>query len=79
MPEKTNNIEKIPNSRKRDPLPFIFWGILLLFYGLYKLYQVMKNIEKINNLQLYLIEPIIMTIFSLIVLWLGFKSKKNIT
>ena len=77
MSEKKSNIEKIPERRKRDPSTIILWGILLLFYGIYRFYQVIMNIEKINNLQLNLLEPIIMTIFSLIVIFSGYRSKKQ--
>ena len=79
MSEEKNTIEKlIPKSRKRDPLIFIIWGLLLLFYGLYRFYQVIMAIEKLNNVYLSLIEPIIMTVFSMIVLFFGF-NRKNIS
>jgi uncharacterized membrane protein YidH (DUF202 family) len=77
MSEKKSSMDKILEKRKRDPSTIILWGILLLFYGIYRFYQVIINLEKINNLQLQLIEPVIMTVFSLIVIFSGYRSKKQ--
>jgi len=71
------NMDEGKKTRKRDPLTFIFWGLLLILYGLYTFYNFINNIEAINNYLLYLAQSIIMIMFGSIVFLIGFRDRNN--
>ena len=69
-----NTLNERKNIKTRDPLLFIFWGLLLILYGLYMIYPLIKNIEKVNHFLLYLVVQIIMIIIGSIILFVGFRA-----
>lgn len=70
-------MDEVNKSKKRDPLTFIFWGLLLILYGLYAFYNFINNLEAMNNNLLYLAQSIIMLIFGSIVFLKGFRDRNN--
>jgi len=74
---RSRNMDEVNTSKKRDPLTFIFWGLLLILYGLYAFYNFINNLEAMNNNLLYLAQSIIMLIFGSIVFLKGFRDRNN--
>jgi hypothetical protein len=71
----SRNTDEGKKIRKRDPLTFIFWGLLLILYGLYAFYNFINNIEAMNKNLLILAQSIIMIMFGSMVFFIGFRDR----
>jgi hypothetical protein len=72
-----NNKEK--NKKNTDPITYVIWGILLLFFGIYNIYQIITD-KKDNLFYEVIYIPIIITVFGLTMIGVGLitemKNKK---
>lgn len=76
---ENNNKEPEKETKDKnqvDPIALIFWGVLLVAYGLFSTYRLLTaDIE--SNL-LYIVTPnLILTAFGIIIGFLGLRQEKN--
>jgi hypothetical protein len=58
-----------------DPIQLIIWGILLVAYGGYSIYQTI-NADIESNLIVYIMPNLILSIFGVMISVLGYKREK---
>lgn len=59
-----------------DPVQLIIWGVLLIGYGVYSVYQTMNS--GIEDNLLYLVMPnVILTVFGVLMIMVGYRNEKK--
>ena len=59
-----------------DPIQLVFWGLLLVVYGVYGIYSSLKDLYE-KNFQLVLYPYIVVLIFGIAVSYIGVKRERE--
>lgn len=76
MDENNEKRDEVREGKTIDPIQLVFWGLLLVLYGVYGIYSSLKDLYE-QNFQLVLYPYIVVLFFGIAVSYIGIKGERE--
>jgi len=76
MDENNEKRDEVREGKQIDPIQLVFWGLLLMLYGIYGIYSSFKSQYEIN-FQSALSPYIVVLFFGMVISYIGIKKERE--